>query len=209
MITRWQQEKPATTTRKNKYKRKQQNETLTKPTTEARSRKKEELKARTKGRAHERAIKRGNQNEGDSTTSMSKLCQHSQLSSSSRDSPASLKANKGYKRRKRKEKQRKRLEKEILTKWIPDTTDKEGNGHKKSHVPLNVESPKVGKSNQEYYFKGKSLSKELIGIRVRNAGASGRECSALAGRHYLPPRQASFTSFFNKEIELQLSGRRA
>ena len=46
-------------------------------------------------------------------------------------------------------------------------------------------------------------------IRVRNAGASGRECSALAGRHYLPPRQASFTSFFNKEIKLQLSGRRA
>ena len=48
-----------------------------------------------------------------------------------------------------------------------------------------------------------------IFIRVRNAGASGRECSALAGRHYLPPRQASFTSFFNKEIKLQLSGRRA
>ena len=48
-----------------------------------------------------------------------------------------------------------------------------------------------------------------IFIRVRNAGASGRECSALAGRHYLPPRQASFTSFFNKENKLQLSGRRA
>ena len=44
-------------------------------------------------------------------------------------------------------------------------------------------------------------------IRVRNAGASGRECSALAGRHYLPSRQASFTSFFNKESKLQLSGR--
>ena len=119
------------------------------------------MKARTKRRAHERAIKRGNQNEEDSTTSMSKLCQHSQLSSSSRHSPASLKANKSYKRRKQKEKQRKRLEKEILTKWIPDATDKEGNGEKKTHVPLNVESPKVGKSNQEHFFKGKSLSKEL------------------------------------------------
>ena len=36
-------------------------------------------------------------------------------------------------------------------------------------------------------------------IRVRNAGASGRECSAPAGRHYLPPRQASFTSFSTKK----------
>ena len=36
-------------------------------------------------------------------------------------------------------------------------------------------------------------------IRVRNAGASGRECSALAGRHYLPPRQAGFTSFLTKK----------
>ena len=38
-----------------------------------------------------------------------------------------------------------------------------------------------------------------IFIRVRNAGASGRECSALAGRHYLPPRQAGFTSFLTKK----------
>ena len=35
--------------------------------------------------------------------------------------------------------------------------------------------------------------------RVRDAGASGRECSALAGRHYLPPRQAGFTSFSTKK----------
>ena len=36
-------------------------------------------------------------------------------------------------------------------------------------------------------------------IRVRDAGASGRECSALARRHYLPPRQAGFTSFLTKK----------
>ena len=41
-------------------------------------------------------------------------------------------------------------------------------------------------------------------IRVRNAGASGRECSALAGRHYLPPRQAGFTSFSTKKSNCNL-----
>ena len=41
-------------------------------------------------------------------------------------------------------------------------------------------------------------------IHVRNAGASGWECSALAGRHYLPPRQAGFTSFSTKKSNCNL-----
>ena len=53
-----------------------------------------------------------------------------------------------------------------------------------------------------------NLGISLAHIRVGNAGASGRECSALAGGTFAS-RQASFTSFFNKEIKLQRSGRRA
>ena len=46
---------------------------------------------------------------------------------------------------------------------------------------------------------GLTLYLLIMIIRVRDAGASGRECSALAGRHYLPPRQAGFTSFLTKK----------
>ena len=39
--------------------------------------------------------------------------------------------------------------------------DKEGNRKKGTHGPLNVEPPWYGKSNQEHFFKGKGLSKEI------------------------------------------------